>query len=236
MYRIVSIEDDASEEATLRGQLERYGREHDVDLQLVWMRSAEEFVQGRTACDLIFMDIDLPGMSGLDMASLLRTYDETTPLIFLTNLAQYALRGYEVQAFDFVVKPLTYYGLSIRMDRVIRSLRKSSETNLRVSVSGGIRVIPASDLVYVEVSNHLLTFHVASGRDAQMRGSLSKVEKELEGSPFVVISQSYLANMSHIREVNANDVVMSNGDKLFFSRPKRKQAMAAIAEYLGGSV
>jgi len=200
------------------------------------LRTAEEFAHSRMECDLIFMDIDLPGMNGFDMASLLRTYDETTPIIFLTNLAQYALRGYEVQAFDFVVKPLTYYGLSIRMDRVLRSLEKRSGMNLHITVGKSIHVIPVSEIVYVEVFNHTLTYHMTSDAEARMRGSLSKVEKELVGSTFVTISQSYLANMRHIREVNASGVVMSDGAQLFFSRPKRKQAMATIAEYFGESI
>ena len=94
------------------------------------------------------MDIDLPGMSGMEAAGLMRAYDEETPLIFVTNLAQYAIRGYEVDALDFIVKPVSWYHFSMRMDKAMRAMRRHSATGrLKVSTRSGVRVIPPADVL-----------------------------------------------------------------------------------------
>ena len=102
MFRILIVEDNPEEQATLRAHLERYATEHGEDFQIAWLKSAVEFVEGSETADLIFMDIDLPGINGMEAATLLRSFDQQTPLIFVTNLSQYAVRGYEVDALDFI--------------------------------------------------------------------------------------------------------------------------------------
>ena len=133
---------------------ERYARENNLEFQVSWERSALGATSGDAKFDLIFMDIGLPGINGMEAATLIRTYDSETPIIFVTNLAQYAVRGYEVDALDFVVKPVSYYNFKMRMDKAMRILKRNSGMNVVVTTHDGLRVIPAAELVAVEVSNH----------------------------------------------------------------------------------
>lgn len=239
MIEIASIEDNPEEERALRAHLERYQREHDVELKLTWYRSAAEFISAGRTYDLILMDIDLPGMNGMETAQLLRTYDSETPLIFVTNLAQYAVKGYEVDALDFVVKPVSYHALCLRMDKVMRILRRSRKTTVTLKTRGGIRVLCAADISYAEVVNHDLIYHVMgpSGMDeVKIRGTLRAAEEQLAEAQFVRISNSCLANLAHIRLVQGDSLRMASGDVLYFSRSRKQQAMETIAAYLGGSI
>lgn len=237
MFRILIVEDNPDEQATLRAHLERYATEHGEDFQITWLKSAVEFVEGSETADLIFMDIDLPGISGMEAATLLRSFDQQTPLIFVTNLSQYAVRGYEVDALDFIVKPVTYFNFSMRMDKAMRVMRRTTGRNVVIQTKAGMRVIPLADLISVEVLNHNLAYS-AVGYDApvEVRGSLAAVEKELAGAPFVRISNSCIVNMGHVRDIQGNEMRMSNGAVLYFSRARRRAAMESIADYLGGSI
>ncbi|MBQ1840726.1 MAG: response regulator transcription factor, partial [Atopobiaceae bacterium] len=192
---------------------------------------------GSETADLIFMDIDLPGINGMEAATLLRSFDQQTPLIFVTNLSQYAVRGYEVDALDFIVKPVTYYNFSMRMDKAMRVMRRTAGRIVVIQTKAGMRVVPLAELISVEVLNHNLAYRAVGYDDAlEVRGSLASIERELEGGPFVRISNSCIVNMGHVRDIQGNELRMSDGRVLYFSRARRRPAMERIADYLGGSI
>ncbi len=119
--------EDSDEEATiLLDHLEHYGKVHGVRFITTRSVTAFELVNDAIQADLVFMDIDLPGINGMEAAEMLRESDTTTPLIFVTNLAQYAVRGYQVDALDFMVKPIAYGDFSMRMDRAMRAVKKNA--------------------------------------------------------------------------------------------------------------
>ena len=237
MYRIVMVEDSPDEAKVLRTHLERFSRERGEQFRISWFTSALEFGEAGLACDLIFMDIDLPGIDGMEAATLLRSIDTVTPLIFVTNLAQYAVRGYEVSALDFMVKPVTYYDFALRMEKALRVIKRNANKNVVVSTRDRTCFIPYDDLLYIAVDNHELSYHtVDGGEPPTVRGSLGKVEQELSDGPFVRISNSCIVNMGHVRDIQGNELRMSDGRVLYFSRARRRPAMERIADYLGGSI
>lgn len=235
MYKVLIVEDDPAAADALRGYLGRYGREHGMDLHVTWVASTFELAAARQDADLVFMDIDLPGLSGMEAAELLRTYDQETPLVFVTNLAQYAVEGYRVDALDFLVKPVRYSDFAMAMERAVRRMRRNEGSTLAVATRGGMRVVATSDIAYVDVANHDLTYHLADGERLVARGTLAELEGRLEGGPFVRASKSCLANMGHIRTVRGDELQMSTGDTIYLSRGRKREALATIADYLGGS-
>lgn len=235
MYRVISVEDDETEAAVLKNYLDRFASESGENFEFVHLKSAIEFLDKQRTADLIFFDIDLPGINGIEAATLLRSYDEETPIIFVTNLAQYAIKGYEVDALDFVVKPVGYRDFCLRMRKALRILRRRSGRNITVQDHESMRVFSVDDLAFVDISGHSLGFHCGNGDAASCRGSLREIEGQLADDTFVRISNSCLANLRHIRQVTRDGIVMTTGDKLYFSRSRKKPAMEAIASYLGGS-
>ena len=169
MYRIVIYEDTESEARTLLGHIERYGAEHGVQFQTTWERSAFGIGIDSERADLIFMDIEMPGMSGMDAASLMRTFDTETPIIFVTNLAQFAVNGYEVDALGFIVKPVSYAAFSMRMAKALRVMRENRESSITVKTHGGMRVLGVEDITFIEVRGHELTYHLADGDGIRTR-------------------------------------------------------------------
>ena len=235
MFQILLVEDDAAEADTLKLALERYGEENDVAFSIEWVRAAIDLPTNKRSFDLIFMDIGLPGISGMEAAEMLRTYDSSTPVIFVTNLAQYAVRGYQVQALDFIVKPVRYGDFAMSMDRAITYIRRNRGRSISISTHDGVRIIDVNDLMYADVMDHNLAYHLNDGEVIATRGALGKLEQELSDGPFVRISNSCLVNMAHVRSVLKDSLRVTTGEVLYFSRPKRKAALATITDYLGGS-
>lgn len=237
MYQIAIVEDELDAADALAAFLGRYATEREAEFEITRFTSAMEFEVTRRRFDLVFMDIQMPGINGMEAAHLLRTYDEDTPIIFVTNLAQYAVKGYEVDALDFIVKPVTYYNFRMRMDKAMRHIRRNAGRSLTLTTRDGMRVVPLADIEYVEVSRHDLSYHIY-GEDAPfvVYGSLKAFEEDVAGGPFVRISASCAVNMNQVRFVRGQTVIMKGGDTLYFSRSRRREALATITNFLGGSI
>lgn len=234
MYQILIVEDESAAAETLRDCIERYGREHGEQFQVSWLASAVDLdVDAPSGADLIFMDIDLPGVNGLNTAIELRRHDRATPLIFVTNLAQYAVRGYQADALDFIVKPFTYGAFAMRMDRAMEVMRRAARRSITVRSHDGLRIIAISDLVFIDVSGHNLIYHLADGGTFSVRDSLSHAIEGLGGPPFLRISSGCVINMGHVRGVHDAEVTLSTGEKVWISRANKRRCLEEVSRFLG---
>ena len=236
MYEVLIIEDSDAEAEVLLDHLARYDNERQIGFHVVRRPSAVDLFNDDTHFDLIFMDIDLPCENGMDAAARLRERDTETPLIFVTNLARFAIKGYQVDALDFIVKPITYYNFAMRMDRAVRAMRRNERATLAIATSDGINIVMISDIVYVEVLGHYLYYHLAGEESLRSRGTITKAEEALANHSFVRVSKGHLVNMGHIVRMGTDELVVTGGDVLYFSRPRRREAQATITNYLTGGI
>ena len=235
LVRILVVEDSDQEAAALLECLKRYERLHDQPFVITRATTAFELIDSVPDADIIFMDIGLPGINGMEAAGILRSNGVRTPIIFITSLAQYAASSYEVDALDFMVKPVRYESFALRMDRALRVTRRTLGRSIMVKTKDGMRVMPVTSVTAITVDGHTINYHLADGTVFASRGSMGKVAKSLEGSPFVMVTSGALVNMDFVRTVNALGVKLSTGEEYPISRPKRKDALREIANYYGGS-
>lgn len=237
MPNIALVEDEPEAADVLASFIARYADEKGLELVVTRFGNAMDFEMTHQHFDLVFMDIQMPGINGMEAAQLMRTYDSETPIIFVTNLAQYAVKGYEVDALDFIVKPVTYFNFRMRMDKAMRRIRRNGSRSIAIGARDGMRVVALSDIEYVEVSKHDLSYHLVGEEEPLVvYGSLVAFEQEVEGGPFVRISNSCLVNMNRIRAVRGGELVMHGGKVLYFSRSRKREAVATITGFLGGSI
>lgn len=234
MYRFLIVEDDEDAARTLEEMVSRYAREHGFSVSVERMATSFEFIQFHEKYDLVLMDIGLPGISGMEAAELMRVHDTETLLIFVTDLAQYAVAGYGVDALDFLVKPVSYQSLSMRLARVFRILRARPQQSVCISTRSGMRVFSMASIVFVEVKNHDVTYHLSDGDAVTVTGTLKRALGDERPPQFVTLSNCFVANADFIRLIDGSEVTMSTGEVLTLSRAKRKAALAALARYYGG--
>ncbi len=233
MFQVLLVEDESKEANTLMGLLERYGNEHSLKFNVTWKQSGMDMLLEKNKYDLCFMDIKMPGINGLEAAEILRSIDETVPLIFVTNLAQYAVKGYEVAAQGFIVKPITYGSLSLNLDRALRVIQQNATRTIVISTDDGLRVVPFKSIVYIDVIKHKVSFHLDS-ETIETRSSLAQIEEELSGAPLLRISKNCMVNMNKIVQIRANDFYMTSGESLKISRTLKRQIVDTVTDYLGG--
>ena len=237
MIRVAIVEDDTATAENTERYLDRYARENGVVFQSDSFPRAEQLLDGYTPrFELILMDIRMEGgMSGMDAAQEIRKLDSAVQIIFVTSLARYAVKSYEVGALDFLVKPVSFYQFAMKMDKAVRVIRRSEDINLPVPTPRGVKVLPSREITFIEVSDHDLVYHTEKGQ-YQTRGSLGKVEEQLRGHSFLRTAVSHLANLRYVDEIDGNTMILTTGDRLPISRSHKKDVMAGLASFLGGTV
>lgn len=232
---VAIVEDEKTESDRLSRLLERYGGARDMSFNVRVFRYATDFLDEYTAdYEVVFMDIQLPDLDGMSAAKKLRKVDDTVVLVFVTNMSQYAINGYEVDATDFIVKPLRYEQLESKLDRIFDHISRQADTMLPVKTADGMVSLAASNIKYIEVMGHELVYHTVHG-EYRTYGSLRKLEKRLEGAHFVRCNSYYLVNPRYVESVGTG-VTKVGGDELAVSYSRRKAYRKAIAEYLGGLI
>ena len=233
MRNVAIVEDEKEAAEKLQSFLERFGRERDEQFNIAHYRDAVTFLsEDQKKFDLVFMDIELPDVDGMEAAKRLRKKDSDVMIIFVTNMAQYAIKGYEVRAFDFIVKPVSYGNFSVKLLGVMDVLRSRDGKYVWVSNIDGKMRLHSSAIRYVEVVQHMLIYHTTDG-DIKASGSLSALENELKGEPFAFCNRCYFVNLRYVTAVRQFDVWLGS-EKLQISRLKRASFMSALNDFLAG--
>ena len=170
LVRILVVEDDENEAAALVSCLKRYEKLHCQPFTISVTNTAFEIIDTVPDADIMFMDIGLPGINGMEAAGMLRMRGVRTPIIFITSLAQYAASSYEVDALDFMVKPVKYESFALRMDRALRVIRRTLGRSIVVKTKEGLRVLPITTITAITVDGHTIRYHQTDGTEFVARG------------------------------------------------------------------
>ena len=220
MIRIGIVDDEEAARRQISDVIGRFAAEKNLELEVRSYSSAGAYLSDKdNLFDILYLDIDMPGMSGMELAATIRQTDSSIVIIFCTNLQQFAVNGYEVAALGLLVKPIEWYPFQLYLERALKAvaarerLRGSAGKRIIVKDGAASRVVDVAKLEYVEVRKHNLLFAVrdrASGREAvlQSRGSMRDLAAELAPYGFARCSASYLVNLAFVTAVNGTDVYL----------------------------
>lgn len=237
IFRLAIVEDEAAAATALKNMIEKYERENGENhFEVCCFSDALSFLmEDISSYDVIFLDIQMPDINGMKVARKIREKDEDVLIVFVTNMAQYAVESYEVHAYDFILKPVLYGNFFMKFRRVLKTLEhKSNDAYITLSSRGEKKRVRVLDIAYVEVRNHDLIFYFNEG-ECRITGTMGELEKKLSEHHFVRCSASFLVNMKYVTALHG-DYVVVNGQELHISRTKKQLFLTEFAKYAGGSV
>ena len=235
MLKIAVVEDQTEVRESLCQFIRQYAGEQGLQAEVEPFADGAVIAEGyQPGYDIIFLDVEMPRLGGFGAAERIRAVDPDVVLVFVTNMAQYAIRGYEVDALDFVLKPVSYYQFSTKLERALQRIQRRRGGQIALQVGGGVQLLNTDDILYLETRDRLLHYHTAADTWS-VRGSLQKAEKELAPYHFARCNQCYLVNLRHVTGVQ-NDFVQIGQEQLEISRRQRVAFLAAVAAYVGGAL
>ncbi len=231
MIRIAIVEDDGAYLKQLKEYLKRYEQESGKSFHIsVFNDGAGIAEKYDPVYDIILMDIEMAQMDGMTAAERIRRQDMEVVIIFITNMPQYAMKGYTVEAMDYVLKPISYFAFTQRIDRAIQRMRRRDKRFIAITHQSGLVKLDISQITYVEVQDHDLVYHTPKG-SYTAKGTLSEAEQMLGSNKFFRCNKGYLVNLEYVESVQNFDVQVGS-TWIQVSRPKKKALMDALNDYM----
>ena len=231
MTHIALVEDDPGCQAQITDYLERYSRESGEQFKLCVFGDGDNILSSyRAQYDVILMDIQMKFVDGMTAAREIREQDDQVLIIFITSLAAYAVKGYEVDALDYVLKPVSYFAFAKSMGRALARLSRRQRRYVFISSKNGAQRVDCARIYYIEADGHSLSYHTADGV-LSATGTIKEVESGLEGGWFFRCGKGVLVNLEHVDGVTDGDAVV-HGTTVQVSRSRRKDFLAALNRYI----
>ena len=234
MYQIAICDDDQSFIQDLKINLERYAVDTGREFCFFEFHDGIELIENyQPDFDLIFMDIKMEKLNGLKTAEEIRKTDSTVGLFFLTSLSQYVWKGYEYGAVNYLLKPIKYGRLKMELDRFFSRYKGKDDPYITFSNDNGKFKILYRDIKYIETYNHNVMIHYDE-QEQVLYMNMKKTSALFEEQPeFCRCHASYIVNLSFVKSIEGLNVILTTGEKIPISQPKRKEFMEKMTNYWG---
>lgn len=234
MKRIVIVEDSPLDSENLEKCVRQFFESISEEVTITKFNNgfdALDYYSGHE--DIVFLDIDLPQMNGIELAKRIRDRDSSVIIIFCSNLANYALKGYEVSALDYIVKPFNYSNIEHRLKRALNVKTDNTDNKIILKISSTENMVCAcNDIEYIEKEGNYLIFHVKK-KEYKVRGSLKEYEELLPENTFASPVKGIYVNLSFVEKTTQNTVELKR-TTLPLARQKKKAFISALFSYFGG--
>ncbi|MCR5491443.1 MAG: LytTR family DNA-binding domain-containing protein [Bacilli bacterium] len=233
MRNVAIVEDNDNDAAVLTAYINDFGKANGIDFHIDrFVDPIAFFDTYRPIYAVVFLDVEMPRQDGVSASKRLRQIDKTVSLIFVTNLVQYAQKGYEVDAIAYLIKPVRYYDFSLCFRKAIDIYVSLERRDFNIKTASGLARVSTEKLVYVEVARHRLYYHLVDDV-LEVTGALGKVEEELKEFGFLRCNQCYLVNPRFITGIKGNDLLIG-GVVLLISRPRKSAFLEELAKWYAG--
>lgn len=205
--RIAVVDDEQNEREVMRTYLSRYALENATNIEINVFSCADALLEHyRLIYDILILDVDMPGTNGVDAARRIREQDNSVVILFVTNMAQYAINGYEVEALDYIIKPVGYFDFSMKFRRAVSRAARRIGRELLLETTEGMRTVQVADIIYAETLGHYLVFHLKDSRELRVRGNMREQEQVLRDYYFCQTHKSYLVNLQYVEEIRTSSI------------------------------
>lgn len=235
MLQIAICDDEQFYREKIRRLLTDYLEKRDLGSSISFFTSGEEFLsqsENNVKYDIVFMDISMDELNGIETAMQMRAFHSDTFLVFVTAFIDYALEGYKANAIRYLMKDTLDVAMGECMDAILQKMRTSQVT---FSFIEGERKLYTDNIIYIESSRHKSVFYYMESETThyQIYSRLDAIEQELSGCGFLRIHKSYLVNMKHIRKINNYTAYLDTGLELPVPRSRFQSAKEAFVTYKG---
>lgn len=232
MFRVAVVEDNDNDRNNLLSKIKKYEEEFGVKFDIVTFNNGFNFMDKFLPIfHLVFLDINMPGINGMDAAEQIRKVDGKVAICFTTSLAQYAIKGYEVSAIDFILKPVEYSRVKNVINKTYKDFESGNDNQILIKTSNSFSMVSLDDIQYVVADDHIIIYHTAS-KEYESWDTLKNVESKLPAPRFYRLSRSVILNLDHTVGVSRNgDVVMKCGEVFQIPRGKKASFIQAVSDY-----
>lgn len=233
MIKIAFCDNEKEQLSLFKNFCLQYNKEHnDLLINATFYDNGFDLMESNfSSFDAIFLDIDMPMMNGMEVAEKIRDNNEEINLIFITMIANYAIKGYKVKALDYILKPVPYFEFSLIIDKLLLKKSKEKEQYFLIQAKNNMKKINYNDIFYFEMFNHDVYIH---GKDEfSFRGTLKEIELRINKEQFVRCNNSFIINLQYVDEIKGDFVYLKSGEKIEITKSRRKEFFDRLVSFVG---
>ncbi len=231
MIHIAICDDEKHMSDHIRSMISDFFRKKNQEISLHMFSSGEELLSYNGQIDILFLDIQMKGMDGMETARKLRADKFRGFLVFITVLKEMVFQSFEVQAYDYLVKPVDKKQFEKTMERLYASTQNASEDSLLVQKGYEGRIIPKDEIVFCEIIDRKIYLNLASGEVVDYYERIENLETKLDNR-FYRCHRSYLINLKHLKGYKNGTAYMDNGKEIPVSRLRSKEFSSVVLQYM----
>lgn len=233
---IAICDDSSTDREYLTAALRRYWADRKTLCRIHAYSSGMDLLQQvPTDVKMVFLDIEMPGLSGIETARLLRKKCANVCIFFITAYTRYAIEGYSVHAFAYLRKPIKYGQLKQQLDDAVVTISRERPSYISFQKDGDTILIDSRDISSVEIAIHTLTVSMPNQK-LTFAMSLKAVWDQLQDKDFIQCHRSFAVNPAHVVRIAASEIIMENGDCIPLSKYRRREFMEKYAQYRGSGL
>ena len=232
MLKIALFEDEQLQRETIKNYIYKMFKGKEKDYELVEFESGEALLSNYPRnLDILFLDIQMGGINGMDTARKVREFDNNVEIIFITGIWEYVQEGYEVRAYRYLIKPIDFDNFKKQFDQCIKEVVKTNKDEILAVYKGETNKIEVNSIIYIETEGRNTIIHTIDNSYKSNIG-INKLEKELVEKSFVRCHNSFIVNLQHVTKISQNSVSL-NEYEVLVSRHKMKELKIRFTSFLG---
>ncbi|EJO5347422.1 response regulator transcription factor [Clostridium botulinum] len=205
--RIGICQNDVVQRNSLKNNLEKITKDTEIKCEFLEFNCGQDLLKNYTKMNIIFLDISIEKINGIDIAKKIREFDSVVEIIFITSLIDYIHQAYEVRAYRYLLTPVSYETIKYVTLKCLKSIE--IETNLVIKYKGEIIILNIDDITYIEVMQKMLTIHTKE-KKYMVKMTLRKFEEKLSQHDFFRCHKSFLVNLNKVKEFKDNIIRVNN--------------------------
>lgn len=230
--KLAICDDTLEDRKVIEKHLTDYAVKTGMKFELSLFESGESLLTAlkKSSYKVIFLDIYMLGLNGIDTAKEIRKFDKEVQLIFITSSPDHAISSYEVRALHYIMKPVSYTKIEKVLNLCQLEAVKAGQ-QIEVLTGKNFSPIKPTEIVYAEMFKKMLTIHMTYG-EIESRTSLENFEVLLGGAPFLRCHRSFVVNMDFITDVVDDAFLLNTKESVPISRPARALSIKTYNEYV----
>lgn len=233
--KIAVCEDQATQINLLNKQIENWSKDNKVNISIENFTTAESFLfqwSDYDKYDIIFLDIKLSKMSGVELSNKIREKNKIVDIVFVTGFFKYALHGYRVGALQYLMKPINKLDLYSCLNKTLERINEVNKTSIvAIETTKKIIKLDYNEIYYCIMFSPYIDIHTNSGK-ITLRKKISELENVLPNRYFIRCHRSYIVNVKHIKSITKNSILLENDIEVPISRGKCSEINDAFIDYI----
>lgn len=233
MIHIAVVEDELPQQRMILDYAARYAAQYEKRIFTHAYSDGDELLEAYAPgkFDILLLDIQMKHLNGMAAAERIRAVDKQVVILFITNMVQYAVQGYGVQAMDFIVKPVHYESFAKKLDQAVQKVLEQTTSLLRIRTLEGMVQLDRSEILYVELAARKLYVHMKD-HTYQCNESMQGMEEKLDDGDFFRCHVAYLINLSYVRRIDRTSALVLDHN-IPVSKYRRRELLDMMTNYMG---